>query len=485
MAEQDREQNGTAPGGTDNAGREPARAGAPEQGTGGRSKTEWNEAKEQAEYTPPVQPDFLRETIKQKPVNKRKLLRRTLITVMMAVVFGLVACFTFLVLEPVISNRLYPEEEAEEVRFPEETVAEEMKPEDMIVEEEEAPPPEEAPVELEDEQIEELLSRVLSQVDFGLEDYQKLYAELAELAQTAGRSVVTVTSVVSDVDWFNDIYENEASASGIIVANNGKAVLILVSAGALSDADSIIVTFCDQVTVNAELVQKDTTTGLAVLSVPLVSIGEETMDVIDIAKLGSSNNVNLLGKPVIALGSPMGTSGTVCHGIVTSVGTVIDQPDSAYKSISTDIYGSRNATGILIDLNGMVLGIIDNVNTSNDMGNLLTAYGVTELKRTIEKMSNDQERAYLGIHGADVPEEAVLTEEMPAGTYVKEIEMDSPAMNAGIQSGDVITQANETPIESYNDLLNVLYNAKPEDEMDVVLVRQGQEVNVQVLLGRR
>ena len=441
--------------------------------------------KEQAEYSPPMQSDFLRETIKQKPVNKKKLLRRTVITVVMAVVFGLVACFTFLVLEPVISNRLYPEEEAEEVRFPEETVAEEMKPEDMLVEEEEEPPEEAPPVELEDEQIEELLSQVLSQVQFGLEDYRQLYEELAQLAQKTGRSVVTVTSVVSDVDWFNDIYENEASASGIIVANNGKAVLILVSAGALSDADSIIVTFCDQSKVNAELVQKDTTTGLAVLSVPLVSIGEQTMDVIDIAKLGSSNNANLLGKPVMALGSPMGTSGTVCYGIVTSVGTVIDQPDSAYKSIITDIYGSRNATGILVDLNGMVLGIIDNVNTSNDMGNLLTAYGVTELKRTIEKMSNNQERAYLGIHGADVPEEAIRESGMPTGTYVKEIEMDSPAMNAGIQSGDVIIAANGTPIENYKDLLNVLNIGKPEDTMDVTLVRQGQEVGVQVTLGRR
>ena len=209
------------------------------------------------------------------------------------------------------------------------------------------------------------------------------------------------------------------------------------------------------------------------------------MDVIDIAKLGSSNNANLLGKPVMALGSPMGTSGTVCYGIVTSVGTVIDQPDSAYKSIITDIYGSRNATGILVDLNGMVLGIIDNVNTSNDMGNLLTAYGVTELKRTIEKMSNNQERAYLGIHGADVPEEAIRESGMPTGTYVKEIEMDSPAMNAGIQSGDVIIAANGTPIENYKDLLNVLNIGKPEDTMDVTLVRQGQEVGVQVTLGRR
>ena len=461
-----------------------------EQGQTGQGITEQNtkepgSIKEQAEYSPPVQPDFLREKIKQKPVNKKKLLRRTVITVVMAVVFGLVACFTFLVLEPVISNRLYPEEEAQEVRFPEETVAEEMKPEDMLVEEEPEPPEEPATEELVDAQIEEQMEELLAQVKFGLEDYKLLYEEMSELAQKVNRAVVTVTSVVSDVDWFNDIYENEASASGIIVANNTKAILILVSAGVLNDADSIIVTFCDQAKVNAELVQRDTTTGLAILSVPLVSIDEETMDAIDIAKLGSSSSANLAGRPVMALGSPMGTSGSVCYGIVTSAGTVIDQPDSAYKSIATDIYGSRNATGILVDLEGTVIGIIDNMNTSNDMGNLLTAYGITELKRTIEKMSNNRERAYLGIHGADVPKEAIEESAIPNGTYIKAIEMDSPAMNAGIQSGDVIIEANDTPITSYYELLTVLYNAKPEDTMSVVLMRQEHEMSVTVTLGRR
>lgn len=357
--------------------------------------------KEQAEYTPSVQPDFLREKIKQKPVNKKKLLRRTLITVAMAVVFGLVACFTFLILEPVISNRLYPEEEAQEVQFPEETVTEEMKPEDMLVQDEVEEEPVQA--ELEDEQIEELLS----QVQFSLEDYQAIYAELAQLATEAGRSVVTVTGVTSDVDWFNNTYENMASASGVIVANNGKSILVLVSAETLHSADSIIVTFCDQAQAEAEVVQRDQTTGLAILSVPLLSISEETMDVIDIATLGSSNNNNLLGTPVIAMGSPMGTSGSVCYGVVTSTGTTIDQPDAAYKMIMTDIYGSHNATGVFVNLKGMVIGIIDNANTSNDMGNLLTAYGISELKKTIEKMSNDQELAYIGVHGADVPQEAI------------------------------------------------------------------------------
>lgn len=444
-----------------------------------QKNAEMKPEKEQAEYTPSVQPDFLREKIKQKPVNKKKLLRRTLITVAMAVVFGLVACFTFLILEPVISNRLYPEEEAQEVQFPEETVTEEMKPEDMLVQDEVEEEPVQA--ELEDEQIEELLS----QVQFSLEDYQVIYAELAQLATEAGRSVVTVTGVTSDVDWFNNTYENMASASGVIVANNGKSILVLVSAETLHSADSIIVTFCDQAQAEAEVVQRDQTTGLAILSVPLLSISEETMDVIDIATLGSSNNNNLLGTPVIALGSPMGTSGSVCYGVVTSTGTTIDQPDAAYKMIMTDIYGSHNATGVFVNLKGMVIGIIDNANTGNNMGNLLTAYGISELKKTIEKMSNDQELAYMGVHGADVPQEAIEELDIPAGAYIKEIEMDSPAMAAGIQSGDVVTRVNEEPITTYGELLNMLNNAEPEQVMTITLMRQGREMSVEVTLGTR
>ena len=358
-------------------------------------------------------------------------------------------------------------------------MTEEMKPEDMLVQDEVEEEPVQA--ELEDEQIEELLS----QVQFSLEDYQAIYAELAQLATEAGRSVVTVTGVTSDVDWFNNTYENMASASGVIVANNGKSILVLVSAETLHSADSIIVTFCDQAQAEAEVVQRDQTTGLAILSVPLLSISEETMDVIDIATLGSSNNNNLLGTPVIALGSPMGTSGSVCYGVVTSTGTTIDQPDAAYKMIMTDIYGSHNATGVFVNLKGMVIGIIDNANTGNDMGNLLTAYGISELKKTIEKMSNDQELAYIGVHGADVPQEAIEELDIPAGAYIKEIEMDSPAMAAGIQSGDVVTRVNEEPITTYGELLNMLNNAEPEQVMTITLMRQGREMSVEVTLGTR
>ena len=275
----------------------------------------------------------------------------------------------------------------------------------------------------------------------------------------------------------------------MIVANNGRAMLILVNLNNIKNAEKIVVTFCDQKQADAKLVQKDDSTGFAILSVSLMAIGEETMDVISIATLGSSNTSNMPGTPVMALGSPMGTSGSLCYGMITSSGTVIDQVDSAYKLIFTDMYGSKNATGVLVDLKGMVVGIIDNSYNGSDRGNLISAYGISELKRTITKMSNNQYRAYLGIHGADVPLEAILESGMPRGAYIKEIEMDSPAMTAGIQSGDVIVKINDTEIETYNELLNVLYNALPEDVVTITLMRQGidsfQEMTVTVTLTRR
>ena len=78
---------------------------------------------------------YIQEKIKERPVNKKKLIRRTIITVVLAVVFGIVACVTFAFLEPVIGEMLYPKEEPQIITFPEEE--QEVKPEDMVVDDKE------------------------------------------------------------------------------------------------------------------------------------------------------------------------------------------------------------------------------------------------------------------------------------------------------------------------------------------------------------
>ena len=108
--------------------------------------------------------DFVIEKIKERPINKKKLIKRTITTAFMAVMFGLIACFTFLVLEPVISDWLYPQEEPEIVLFPEEQ--EEMEPEEMLSDNlptEATPTPSSSALfsgALEQEQMQEILTAI-------------------------------------------------------------------------------------------------------------------------------------------------------------------------------------------------------------------------------------------------------------------------------------------------------------------------------------
>ena len=414
--------------------------------------------------------DFMKETIKQRPLNRRKLVRRTLLTAAMAVIFGMVACFTFLLLEPVISNKLYPEEEPEIIEFVEESREDEILPEDMIVDDSQMQPEPTQPPALEDEQI----AQVLSEMKLGVEDYLSLFAGIREVAREVRKSIVTVVGVTPDVGWLDDEYENEGAVSGIVVADNGIELLILADVSSIEDAQSLEVAFQDGEIYQATLMKKDNNTGLAVISIAKTKIKSTTLEMAVAANLGTSGS-SLVGIPVIALGRPMGTEGSLCYGNITSTGNVIRLPDSNYKLMTTDIYGSSSASGVLINLRGQVVGIIDMSKNSPDLSNLISAVGISDLKKLVESLSNDKDIAYFGVYGVDVTESANEELGVPLGAYITEIDMDSPAMNAGIQSGDVILKWNDMEIESYQDLVSTLLLEEPEKTVSITLMRQGPE----------
>lgn len=427
--------------------------------------------------------DFMKETIKQRPLNRKKLLRRTLLTAAMAMVFGLVACLTFLLLEPVISNKLYPEEEPSTIVFVEENEEDEILPEDMIVDESQMQPETtEAPV-LEEEQIEQ----VLSEMKLGTEEYMSLSKSLYEVAKEVQKSMVTVVGVTSDVDWFNNAYENEGMISGVIIADNGRELLVLADMNAIEEAESFKVTFADNNEYPASLQKKDPNTGFAVISVSKSIIRQTTLDAVKTVNLGTSAVTNLVGMPVIAVGQPMGVTNSLCYGFVTSAGNKIKLPDSVYKLMTTDIYGSTEATGILVNLKGQMIGMIDMDYQKKDIGNLICGIGITELKKMIQSLSNNEAIAYLGIYGEDVTTEANEEMEVPFGAYVMEVDMDSPAMAAGLQSGDVIIRLNELQINTYHELVNGLFAYQPEQTVTIGFLRQGPEgyteMELQVVLG--
>lgn len=489
---------------------------------------------------------FLQEKIKERPVNRKKLARRTAITVVMAMVFGLVACVTFLLLEPVINRMLYPEEKAEIVRFPEEE--EEVKPEDMAADEEELQiireeeagnqetgvaeqgnteqagngPDREDSADGETDRDDSAASAGESESNENtgpadetdrnetagtagqntgnttyngtdhagdgavsemppeeaakallVENYQEMYDVLGELRREVEKSIVSVTAVTSDVNWINDTLENKGVASGLIVAENGKELLILAGYEGLKDADSISVSFEGEEK-EAEVKGIDQTTGLAVLAVPLTAFSAKQKQEITYAVLGSSIGQTLVGQPVMAIGSPVGVGGSVSYGIVTSQGTALGLLDSNYKLLTTDIYGSRNASGVLANMRGEIVGILYHDTGTDDMPNRICGIGISELKKTVEKLSNGEKMVYLGIHGMEINTAVYQKYQLPRGAFVTNIDMDSPAMKAGLQNGDIITKADDADISSYAELVNILMRAHPEQNLKLTVARQSQ-----------
>ncbi len=415
--------------------------------------------------------DFMKETIKQRPLNRKKLVRRTLITAAMAVIFGMVACFTFLLLEPVISNRLYPEEEPDTVVFLEETVEEEILPEDMIADESQMQPEATEAPALEDEQI----AQVLSEMKLGIDDYLSLINGLNGVAREIQKSIVSVVGVTSDVGWLDNEYENEGVVSGVVAADNGRELLILANINSLKGADSLKVTFADDLEYEAFIKKKDNNTGYAIIAIQKSTMKETTVNMAKPVSLGTSVSSGLVGIPVIALGRPMGTDDSLCYGSITSTGNSIRLPDSSYKFLTTDIYGSTAASGVLINLRGQVIGMIDMTYNASDMENIISAMGISELKKVVERLSNDKEIAYFGVYGKDVTKEANEEMEVPFGAYITEVDMDAPAMNAGIQSGDVIIRMGDAEISGYQSLVDALLQLKPDQTVTVGLMRQGPD----------
>jgi len=397
--------------------------------------------------------------VKQRPLNRKKLLRRTIITASMAVIFGVLACITFLVLEPVFSNILHPEEEPEIVEIPADT--DEILPEDMI---------------LEDEPVAPSVQIIEKTNDIDpVTMYRDQYDDLYDVAQSARESMVKVMGVSSDLDWFDNSYESKYSTPGLYITDNGVELLILCKSDVIKNAQQIKVTLCDSTVADGTIKASDSNTGLSIVAVPMEDLSESTKQSMTPAVLGNSRVYTILAAPVIAVGRPYGNAESVGYGMITSKDTAVNLTDQNYEILTTDIYGSSDATGIIVNLRGEVLGIIDQSFNTSDAKNLITAIGISEIKKTIERMSNGRPRAYIGINGTNVTEEVHEMGGVPIGAYVTGIVMDSPAMEAGIQSGDVITRLGDSHIATFSNLTEIMENNLPGTTMEMHLMRQSGE----------
>lgn len=440
---------------------------------------------------------FLQEKIKERPLNKKKLLQRTLLTASLALLFGIVACITFLLLEPVLNNMIFPEEEPEVITFPQEE--DEMLPENMLTEEdlhinEEPPEPSEDadddilpenPDANTSEQSETVIAGLLSEtneepveevdpyylVNQQTQFYQQLYSKYREIST----SLVTVTAVREDVDWFNTTVQSEGETAGVIIGNNNRYLLILCRKSALNKADSIQVTFCNRVSAEGTIKCYDEETNLAIVQVEIKPIKRSVMDDITVANLGSSVASSLVGTPVIVAGNVQGYNDNVCYGIITSVGNVISRMDAQYKLITTDIYSSENASGVLLNMNGQIIGILDNSYNNKDTKNMLAAIGITELKGMISNISNGIEAPHLGLYVQDISNSIRTANGLPQGAYVFDVAMDSKAMDSGIQKGDIVVRIGDKEIRGAAEYTSAIREYRTGNPITIVIKRASQE----------
>ena len=161
------------------------------------------------------------------------------------------------------------------------------------------------------------------------------------------------------------------------------------------------------------------------------------------------------GTPVIALGQADGNAGSMMVGTVTSVNYKQSVTDAEYTILVTDMLRNTGSAGVLIDLDGKIIGILQQQHLSSSMEHVIAAYGISDVKSLLEHLSNSQDIAYLGIKGVTVTNDA-LKSGVPSGVYVTEVAIDSPAMKGGIQSGDVIQAINGQKITQMSELTSVL-----------------------------
>lgn len=413
---------------------------------------------------------FITEKIKDKPLNKKKLLQKGIATIGYAVLFGFVSCLVFCALRPIIQPWFEPEKD-EWVGIPKDQMPDDKNP-DTASDDTDQPLGQEVPDKDGDGKKQTVY--ITEKKDMTLDDYQVLHNQLYQIGNRVNKSIVTVTGVKEGTDIFDSPYEAAGQASGLIIGNSHTELLILTEYQVIEDVKSIRVTFINNDTLDAKLKKYDGNTGIAVLGVPVKKISDTTMNQIEIAVLGNSLNLRS-GKIVVALGSPLGTNYSVLTGNITSVANTITTEDRNYTVFTTNIVANAKGNGVLANTDGEVIGLFLQSSNIQKEQNTLTAVSISELKDIIELLSNGVSIPYIGIKGSTVTEAISKEYDIPKGVYIKEAVVGSPAMTAGLQTGDVIVAVNKKEIVTMEDYQRILMSMKKGEEAKVTVNRQSAE----------
>lgn len=279
--------------------------------------------------------------------------------------------------------------------------------------------------------------------------------------------------------------EVEGSGSGIIIGKNDNSLLIATNYHVIEDAETVSVSFIDgnsyEATVNGYDMERD----LAVVSVSLDDISDETMDEISVATIGSSDDLQV-GEQVVAIGNALGYGQSVTTGIVSAKNRRLDESTQNVDSEDTDgvnliqtdaAINPGNSGGALLNMAGEVVGINSAKLASTEVEGMGYAIAITDVADVLENLMNETPRdkvedgnhGVLGITGTSVSEEGVQVYGMPAGVYITEVTEDSGADKAGLKKNMIITNFNGKRVKDIQTLVDLLEYYEPGEEVELTV----------------
>lgn len=371
---------------------------------------------------------FIKETIKEQPTDRKRLAGKFLTAAVCGVIFGACAAGTMALIVPKALERFgtAPDQKAVVTLTP------------SVKAEQVTPTPEAT-------EQEKTSASTAWQND--------LSDGMSQIAEEPRRALVRISAAGEDSDLLDDSFLEYGDEEGFVFLKNSEAFYILTVSDQMQEADKFTVTFSDGTVTDGILCKKDLRTGFFVIKVPFTSVDEETQEKIPAAPLVAADDMKQT-ESVIAIGSPSGDYDSLMGGTITSVTGTLKVADEEYGMLTTDMVGSEEGGGILLNFSGEVAGII--WNQEEDRTNVIRAVETAQLRPLLESMANGEDICYIGIMGATISSYQSENLDVPRGVYVDAVDEDSPAMTAGIQNGDILHALDGQEVQSMKEYASVL-----------------------------
>ena len=307
---------------------------------------------------------------------------------------------------------------------------------------------------------------------------------ITQAVQNVGPAVVTVVGTIpGQLTFFGPTGDQTVSGSGLFISPQG---YVLTNNHVVENMTDVSIILSDGSQQKADIVGTDLYADLAVLKADGA--------VPSVVNLGDSDLIKP-GETVIAIGSPLGDfKNTVTVGVVSATGRMLDsgQGYQIEDLIQTDAaINQGNSGGPLVNLAGDVIGINTLVVRGSGTGTVAEGLGFAIPVNTAKVVAEEIiqkgyfSRPYMGIRWQPVTPNVAAAYNLPVpwGVYVSDMSAGSPASQAGIQQGDIITRIGDVSIDENHSFINAMFAYKPGDQVTVYLVRGRDEIQVQVVLG--